>query len=221
MALHIAVLGAGNIGGTLGRKWVAAGHQVTFGVPDPTAPRAQALRADLGQAATIGSVAEALAGSAVVVLAVPGRVVDDLIRTHAGQLDGKTIVDASNRMESRMDGGPMNSVAALSVAAPTAHVYRAFNSLGWENFADPLFNGVQADLFYAGPQDSSAGDSERDPESGGRATVERLIADVGLHPVYVGGPEQVGVVDGVASLWFALALGQCQGRRLAFKVLTP
>jgi predicted dinucleotide-binding enzyme len=51
--------------------------------------------------------------------------------------------------------------------------------------------------------------------------VERLIADVGLHPVYVGGPEQAGVVDGVASLWFALALGQRQGRRLAFKVLTP
>ncbi|MGH2501662.1 MAG: NADPH-dependent F420 reductase [Ktedonobacterales bacterium] len=217
MALHIAVLGAGNIGGTLGRKWVAAGHQVTFGVLDPTAPRAQALRADLGQDATIGSVAEALAGSAVVVLAVPGRVVDDLIRTHAGQLDGKIIVDASNRM----DGGPMNSVAALSVAAPTAHVYRAFNSLGWENFADPLFNGVQADLFYAGPEDSSAGDSEGDPEGGARATVERLIADVGLHPVYVGGSEQVGVVDGVASLWFALALGQRQGRRLAFKTLTP
>jgi predicted dinucleotide-binding enzyme len=120
-------------------------------------------------------------------------------------------------MESRTDGGPMNSVAAISAAAPTAHVYRAFNSLGWENFADPLFNGVQADLFYAGPEDSSAGDSE----GGARATVERLIADVGLHPVYVGGPEQAGVVDGVASLWFALALGQRQGRRLAFKVLTP
>ncbi|HEX8730042.1 MAG TPA: NAD(P)-binding domain-containing protein [Ktedonobacterales bacterium] len=215
--LHIAVLGAGNIGGTLGRKWVTAGHRVIFGVPDPTSPRAQALRAELGQASAIGSVAEALAGSDVVVLAVPGRVVDDLIRTHVSQLDGKIIVDASNRMESRADGGPMNSVAALSVAAPAAHVYRAFNSLGWENFADPLFNGVQADLFYAGPEDGAAGD----PQGGARTTVERLIADVGLHPVYVGGPEQVGVVDGVANLWFALALGQRHGRRLAFKVLVP
>lgn len=207
--IRIAVLGAGNIGGTLGRKWAAAGRQVAFGVADPASPRAQAIRAELGQTATIGGVAEALAGSEVVVLAVPGGVVDELIRSYAGQLDGKTIVDASNRM----GGGPMNSVAALSAAAPAAHVYRAFNSLGWENFADPVFNGVQADLFYAGPDDGA--------EGGVRATVEQLISDVGLRPVYVGGPEQVGVVDAVASLWFALALGQRKGRRLAFKLLTP
>jgi len=203
--LRIAVLGAGNIGGTLGRKWVAAGHHVAFGVTDPGSPRAQALAAEVGEAATIGGVAEALDGAEVAVLAVPGGAVDELIRTHAVRLDGKAVVDASNRM----GGGAMNSVAALSAAAPAAHVYRAFNSLGWENFADPVFNGVQADLFYAGP------------DGGSRETVERLIADIGLRPVYVGGPDQAGVVDAVTSLWFALALGQRRGRRLAFKMLTP
>lgn len=203
--IHIAVLGAGKIGGTLGRKWVAAGHQVAFGVTDPASPRAQALRAELGPSATIGGVAEALAASEVVVLAVPGGAVDELIGAYASQLDGKTVIDAANRM----GGGPMSSVAAISAAAPNARVYRAFNSLGWENFADPVVNGVQADLFYAGPDD------------GARATVERLIGDVGLRPVYVGGPEQVSVVDAVASLWFALALGQRKGRHLAFKALMP
>ena len=203
--IRIAVLGAGNIGGTLGRKWVAAGHSVAFGVTDPGSPRALALRADMGQAATIGGVAEAMVGAEVAVLAVPGGAIDELMRLHAGQFDNKTVVDASNRM----GGGAMNSIAALSAAAPTARIYRAFNSLGWENFADPVFNGVQADLFYAGTE----GDA--------RATVEQLIEDVGLRPVYVGGPEQVGVVDAVASLWFALALGQRKGRHLAFKMLTP
>lgn len=203
--IRIAVLGAGNIGGTLGRKWVAAGHSVAFGVTDPGSPRALALRADVGRAATIGGVAEALEGAEVAVLAVPGGAIDELIRLHAGQFDNKTVVDASNRM----GGGAMNSIAALSAAAPTARIYRAFNSLGWENFADPVFNGVQADLFYAGTE----GDA--------RAIVEQLIEDVGLRPVYVGGPEQVGVVDAVASLWFALALGQRKGRHLAFKMLTP
>ncbi|MGH2487498.1 MAG: NADPH-dependent F420 reductase [Ktedonobacterales bacterium] len=203
--IRIAVLGAGNIGGTLGGKWVAAGHQVAFGVTDPGSTRAQALRADVGQAATIGGIAEALEGAEVVVLAVPGGAVDELLRTHAGGLAGKTVIDATNRM----GGGAMNSVAALSQAAPSARVYRAFNSLGWENFADPVFGGVQADLFYAGPD----GDA--------RATVEQLIGDVGLRPVCAGGPDQVGVVDAVAGLWFALALGQGKGRRLAFKMLTP
>ncbi len=39
----IAVLGAGNIGGTLGPKWIAAGHQVVFGVNDPNGKNAQRL----------------------------------------------------------------------------------------------------------------------------------------------------------------------------------
>lgn len=204
--MRIAVLGAGNIGGALGRKWMAAGHLVALGVTDPESPRAQALRADIGQTVAIGGIAEALEGAEVVVLAIPGGAVDELIRAHGSRLDGKTVIDATNRMGG---GGAMNSVAALSAAAPTAHVYRAFNSLGWENFADPVLDGVQADLFYAGPD----GDA--------RALVERLIGDVGLRPVYVGGPDQVGVVDAVASLWFALALGQGKGRHLAFKMLTP
>ena len=72
-------------------------------------------------------------------------------------------------------------------------------SLGWENFADPVLGGIQADLFYAGPDGPT------------RPTMERLIGEVGLRPVSVGGPEQVVVVDAVASLWFALALGQRKG----------
>ena len=32
--MKIAILGAGNIGGTLGKKWLKAGHEVIFGVRD-------------------------------------------------------------------------------------------------------------------------------------------------------------------------------------------
>ena len=33
--MNIGIVGAGNIGGTLGRKWAEAGHDVTFGVRHP------------------------------------------------------------------------------------------------------------------------------------------------------------------------------------------
>jgi hypothetical protein len=49
--------------------------------------------------------------------------------------------------------------------------------------------------------------------------VERLIADVGLRPVWVGGPDEVEVVDGVLRLWFALVMKRQLGRRLAFKMI--
>jgi predicted dinucleotide-binding enzyme len=203
--LTITVLGAGNIGGTLGRKWIAAGHQVTFGVNDPQGKHAQALRTEFGDRVTIGSVAEVLANNAdVVVMALPGATMDSTITTFAAQLDGRTIIDTANRM----GGGPMNSFATFQEKTPRSHVYRAFNSLGWENYADPLFNGEPADLFYCGPDDAP------------RTAVEQLIAAVGLRPIYLGGVEQVGLVDAIAGLWFALALGQHKGRHLAFKVLS-
>jgi len=201
--LKVAVLGAGNIGGTLGRKWAKAGNEVTFGVNDPNGPKAQAVRADLGDAARIGTAAEAIAAGDVVLLAVPGRAMDDTIRADKAQLDGKILIDAANRM-----GDPQaNSLATLQTETPNAKTYRAFNTLGWENFENPIIDGVQADLFFCGPD----GDS--------RATVERLISDIGLRPVWLGDNDQIGVVDGLSRLWFALAIGQGRGRRLAFKMI--
>ena len=203
--LTVAVLGAGNIGGTLGRKWHAAGHRVAFGVSDPNGKNAQALRADLGQTVTIGTVDEALqTNPEIVVLALPGVQMDALIAKHAAQLDGRIIIDTANRL----DTGPMNSFATLHQYAPGAYLFRAFNSLGWENFADPVFDGVQADLFYCGPAGKE------------RTQIEQLITDVGLNPVCLGDVEQVSLVDSIGAVWFALVFGQGRGRQLAFKVLT-
>jgi predicted dinucleotide-binding enzyme len=76
-------------------------------------------------------------------------------------------------------------------------------------FADPIYQGVQADLFYCGP----AG-----PE---QAIVEQLIAEIGLRPIYLGESAMVEVVDGVIRLWAALAFFQDMGvNNVAFKVLT-
>ncbi|MBK9976416.1 MAG: NAD(P)-binding domain-containing protein [Gemmatimonadetes bacterium] len=33
--MRIAVIGSGNVGGTLGRRWATLGHDVVFGVRDP------------------------------------------------------------------------------------------------------------------------------------------------------------------------------------------
>jgi predicted dinucleotide-binding enzyme len=202
--LTIAVLGAGNIGGTLGKKWNATGHRVRFGVHDPVGKHAQALHAELGNQTAIGTIGDALQGNPdVVLIALPGGAVEPLVQEYAAELNGRIILDAANRMGE----DSMHNLAPFQQHAPQAHLYRAFNSLGWENFADPTFDGIQADLFYCGPE----GDA--------RTTVEQLIAAVGLRPVYLGGIEQMGLLDSIASLWFTLAFGQKKGRHLAFKVL--
>lgn len=148
--------------------------------------------------------ADAVTDADIVVFAIPGGALDETIRANAAQLDGKLVIDAANRMGG---GGAANSRAAFQQHAPRARYVRAFNTLGWENFADPTFDGVRADLFYAGPEAD-------------RAAAEQLIGDVGLRPIRLGDADQVGLVDAVLSLWFDLAVGQGMGRRLAFKVLT-
>jgi len=199
----IAVLGAGKIGGTLGRTWVGAGNSVTFGVSNPTGQHAQEIKAELGNLAAIGTIAEALADADVVVFAIPGPTMADTIAANAPALADKLVIDAANRM-----GEPTaNSLEDFRRHAPSARYVRAFNTLGWENFADPLFDGVAADLIYAGPEADCP-------------LVEQLIAEIGLHPVWLGDADQASAVDSLLRIWFTLAIQRGMGRHLAFKVLT-
>ena len=200
--MRIAVLGTGHIGGTLGKKWLAAGHEVVFGVRDPAGPKAQAFLSSLTGARRAASLANAAEAGEVVVFAIPGGAMDEAARAYGPAVNGKIVIDTTNNV-----GQPvMNHVAAIVSHAPASQVYRAFNTIGWDNFANPVIGGVQADLFYCGP-------------GGGRATVEQLIGEVGLRPVWVGGSEQADLVDGLLKLWFQLVAGQGMGRHLAFKLL--
>lgn len=198
----IAVLGAGNIGATLASKWAAARHTVVIGSRDPTGPTVRTLASDIG--ASVASHADAVADAEVVLFALPGAAIASAVEPLGPALEGKIVIDATNNRQA----SEPNSVASISAVAPGAVVARAFNSLGWENFANPDFDGTSADLLWCGP----------DGEPG--AVVERLIADVGLRPIRVGGLDQLHLVDMLAGLWFALALGQGRGRHLAFKVLS-
>ena len=152
------MIGKGNIGGSLGSKWTAAGHDVVYGARDTSG--------EGPGGAPIQSIGAAIEQADVVALAVPGKVVGDVVAEHGAALAGKTVVDAVNRI-----GAPeFDSRAIIAQAAPQARYVRAFNSLGWENFANPM---PGTDLFFAA-----------DPDA--RATAEELIRAVGLEPAYVG-----------------------------------
>ena len=201
--MKIGVLGAGNIGGTLGAQWAREKHQVFFGVRDPGKPALLEKVDQMEGEVQVGVSAQAIAFADVVVFAVPGAAVGPIVEENREQLAGKTIIDASNNMR----GESRHALDLLRSAVPTASLCRAFSSLGWENLADPEFNGVKADLFYCGDADA-------------KSTVEQLITDIGLSPVYVGEADRVGLVEGMTDMWFNMALKQQRGRRIAFKLLT-
>jgi 8-hydroxy-5-deazaflavin:NADPH oxidoreductase len=189
--MKIAVIGTGHIGGTLGARFSAAGHQVTYG------SRSAGSAAPDGSASL--SAADAVTGADTVVLAIPGTAVENALAGLGGVLDGTVVVDATNNIGRQ----PVNSRAVVGAAAPGARYVRAFNTLGWENFAEPL---PGADLFFAA-----------DPEA--RPVGEELITAVGLRPVYVGDAAAAGTVDGLLPLWFALVGQRGGNRKLAFRLV--
>jgi len=191
--MEIAVIGTGFVGGTLGRALARAGNTVAFGSRHPTDDDVAG-----DTAATVTSVADALAGADVVILAIPASAVSDFVQADPGALDGRLVIDATNRMGAAVS----NSRADLP---PGIRYARAFNTLGGENLANPDFGDGPADMFF------SAADSDR-------ATVESVIAGVGLRPVYVGA-DQEELIDALFRLWIALAMGQGRGRRLALRLL--
>lgn len=216
-SLRIAILGAGPVGMTLGQRWAEAGHTIAFGVKNLSPERVQSLRGEFAHQVFVGSPAATLEQSDIVLLAVPGNVVKDIIATHAQLLEQKIVIDATNQLIKGQTAttkqwqvqGPLNSLSTLQEYAPHAQVYRAFNSYSWEVFADPIYQGVQADLFYCGPDGTT------------QAIIEQLITEIGLNPVFLGGLNQIAVVDDILRLWAALALFQDKGRsNIALKVLT-
>ncbi|GAA2746447.1 NADPH-dependent F420 reductase [Kitasatospora cinereorecta] len=193
----VAVIGTGFIGGTLGRAFARAGHPTVLGSRTPDTDTA----AQDSGARTTG-VADAIAQADTVVLAVPATALEDLLTTHGKALAGKLVVDAANTIP-----GPVAHHADLIARhAPEARYARAFNTLGGENLAEPDFHGTPADMYYSAPEAD-------------RPTLDTLITAVGLRPQYLG-DGQHDTVDGVLRLWFALAVTQGHGRRLAFHTLT-
>lgn len=198
----LAVIGAGIIGRTLARRWTEAGYPVVFGVRSPDDADLTAFADGIGAAR--GTINNAIASADVVLVAINGAAMEHAVPDMAAALGDRIVIDATNNT----GGATMNSIALISKHAPAARVYRAFNSLGWENFADADYDGVNGDMLYAGP----AGP--------GQETVEQLIGATGLRPIRVGDATRSGIVDDFVKLWFTLAFEQGLGRGVGFKILT-
>ncbi len=190
--MKITILGTGFIGSTLGRALSASGHTIVYGSRHDNDEVAS------GTAASVLPIAEALQAGDLVILAIPGAAVPGLASEHGEDLAGKLVIDATNQMG-------VDVANARASLPPSVRYARAFNTLGGENMADPVFADGRADMFFSAPEED-------------RATVEDVIEGVGLRPVYVG-EDQEALVDALFQLWIALAMKQGRGRRLAFRLL--
>ena len=178
--MKIAIIGAGNIGGTLARRLTALGHDVSIANsrgPDTLAD----LAAETGvRPCAVGDVA---AGAELVVVTIPMKRVPDLPRDALdAAAPGAIVIDTNNYYPQQRDGRIEEIENGMTESRWVSEqlgrpVVKAFNNI----LADHLLRSGKP----AGAEDRIAlpiaGDDDR-----AKATVIRLLDDLGFDAVDVG-----------------------------------
>lgn len=208
--MNIAIIGAGNVGGTLGDAWAKQGHAVRFGVRNPDDDKAKAAVAAAGPNASATSQPEAAAWAEVVVLTVPWPAVPDALRT-AGDLAGKVLLDCTNPLLPDLSGLAVGHTSSggerVASLAPGARVVKIFNTTGYANMADADYGGTPATMLYAGD----------DPAA--KATAAALARELGFDPIDFGPLAGARLLEPLALVWISLATSRGLGRDFALNVI--
>jgi NADPH-dependent F420 reductase len=185
----VAMIGTGNVGAALGRRFAENGHKIVYGSRDPSAADVRALVATTGNGAAATTQAGAAAQADIVILAVPWSAAEDVVRALPA-LTGKIVVDPTNPRVMADDGFadyPIEDSNAERIArlAPGAHVVKAFSTLGAETMLDPQLAGSPVTVPIVGDD---------------RAAKERVAAlarEIGLEAVDVGPLRHARIIEGL------------------------
>jgi predicted dinucleotide-binding enzyme len=214
--MNIGIIGAGNVGGALGKSWAKAGHKLKFGMRNPADPKHRGLLDSCGGNAGAGTNVEAAAFGEALVLATPWDATEAVL-AECGNLKGKVLVDCTNPLKFSPATGLGLSMGLTTSGGETvaqwaagARVVKAFNTYGFENFADasyPKYGGLKPVMFLAG-DDADA-----------KELVARLAGDIGFEPLDTGDLKVARLLEPTAMLWIHLAVVRKMGTGFAWAML--
>ena len=197
--MRIAIIGAGNVGGALGRAFAEHGHSVAFGVRDPASPKtAAALAAAPGTRAT--SPAGAVEDAEVIVFAVRWDAVPETV-LDLPSLEGRIVIDAMNRFTGDPGRSTTQDLAAL---LPGARLAKAFGTAGFENLATAHKRRTKAAMFVAG-----------DDAEAKRVAMD-LATEIGFEAEDAGPLANAKPLEEMVRVW--LAMTQVHGRGIGWAI---
>jgi len=207
--MKIGFLGGGNVGATLGEGFVRAGHEVFFGVREPSAPDMRAVVDRWAGKARAGSIIEAAAFAGVIVNALPWTASQAVLESLS--LQGKVLLDCTNPLAPDLSGltvGTTSSAGELVASwAKGAKVVKIFNTTGYGNMANPVYEGKSIPMFYCG-DDAEA-----------KKVAASLAKDIGFDPQDAGPLRNARLLEPYAMLWIWLAVKGGFGREFAFQIV--
>lgn len=203
--MKIAIIGTGNVGGALATKWANCGHEITLGVRDTTNFKGKELLKNPNT--TVDTITQAVKKSEIILIATPAITAVDVAQS-LGNTEGKVIIDTMNIVMGKGPSGFSNTTDAILANTQTKDVVKCFNTTGFNNMVNPIYNNTAIDVFVAG-------DSLK-----GKDIATQLAKDAGFGECYsVGGNDRFELMEKFAFFWINLAMFQGQGRDIAFKLL--
>lgn len=194
--MKIGVLGSGIVAQTLAGGFLKHGYDVMMGTRD------QAKLAEWrgkNPKAHLGSFSEAAAFGEVIVLAVKGGAAPEVLKAAGSQnLAGKLVIDTCNPIA---DVPPNNGVLRfftnldeslmerLQKEFPSAHLVKAFNSVGATRMVNPKFKAGKPTMFICGEN------------AGAKTAATRILDDFGWETADMGGVEAARAVEPLCMLW--------------------
>jgi 8-hydroxy-5-deazaflavin:NADPH oxidoreductase len=203
--MRIAIIGAGNVGRSLGTAW-GDNHEIIYGVRTPdhkyttlvTSPRV-----------SVADNAAAAAASDVVVLCTPWQATEHAVRA-CGDLTGKVLVDCTNPLTpdfAALEVGHTSSGAELVARwAPGARVCKAMNQIGAPMMAHPPLPGTPV-MLICGDDDAA------------KTVTASLVTELGFETVDAGDLTLARLLEPYALIWIHLAVRRGLGTRWGFGLL--
>jgi predicted dinucleotide-binding enzyme len=201
--MNIAIIGTGNVGGALATRWAHAGHHIFLGAKDTSNFKGKHLLQNPNT--SVSSIAEAVKSAEVILVATPPQIAPELAKIF-GEVNGKTIIDATNAISSKPAGYPtaFHAFEALT----QAEVVKCFNTTGFENMQNPNYGEVTLDMWMAGDSDQA------------KQVAHQLALDAGFADCYdFGKTNKVELLEQFALSWINLAIMQGMGRDIGFKLV--
>ena len=203
--MKIAVIGTGNVGGTLANIWANSGHQIHLGVRDIHNFKNQDLKNNPN--IKVHSILDAVKLSDVVVISTPAPSTIDVTQA-LGDTSGKIIIDTMNIVMGRGPAGFSNTSDAILANTQATDIVKCFNTTGANNMKNTVYGDSALDLFMAGNSEKA------------KQIARQLALDAGFAACYdIGGNDKFELMEQFAWFWINLAMFQGEGREIGFKLL--
>jgi len=210
--MKIGIIGAGKVGGGLGRLWVRAGHQVLFSSRHPK--RLRVLVEEAGPGAYLGDVGDAALFGDVILFSPNFWGVDSALEA-AGPMKGRTVIDVTNPVDWNPNGIvlalPQSTSAGEELAKklPNARVVKAFSTIPASFIPHAIFRTGQLQrlvVFYCGDYQTS------------KVIVHQLIADSGFVGLDAGRLRMAKELEAPGRINRAGLIGIARAKRLLYQL---